>query len=183
MSLKIKEIFNKYSENIGGGISLLGSSVFAWNGNTEGMLITATFTAAELTLTKWGHTTKGYSAGAALFVVGDLGLAFSKAAEGNTVLQVSLGLMSAAWAIGAARYPAEKGWLGEYLQEKANILPAITGSTNLALRTPAIAASLGNGNIATTVALICWGINDVLSGRLQEQAVKAKQWIQEFRQS
>ena len=122
------------------------------------MIAAGIFTAAELVLAKFGHKVGGYSTGAALFAAGDLTLAFSDSVENGSVLQITLISMTAAWAVGALRYPFEKAaqqFNSERLQSTADMLPVICGTGNLALRLPGIFSAAMAGNYLLTSAITC----------------------------
>src|SRR5215472_17603779 len=59
------------SENIGGLVSMAGSCLFLLGGDSAGIVIALSFLAAEIILTRYGHTRAGYSAGGLLFSFGD----------------------------------------------------------------------------------------------------------------
>ncbi|MGB4106867.1 MAG: hypothetical protein WBK55_03630 [Alphaproteobacteria bacterium] len=161
-----------HSENIAGAVSLLGSSALMLRGDTKSIAAAIVFTAAELTLARYGHTTKGYAAGAVAFAVGDLTLAFSDSVEEGSFLQMTLQGMAAAWAVGALRYPFERAAQATKslkLQQVADTLPAICGTANLALRLPGIFSALAANQKIVACAITAWAISDVLAGRLQER--------------
>lgn len=79
--MKVGEYIKNHSENIAGIVSLGGSSALLLAGNAQSVVAAGVFTVAELVLARTGHKTAGYSAGAALFAVGDLTLAFSESVE------------------------------------------------------------------------------------------------------
>jgi len=162
----------KYSENIAGATSFIGSSIVLLNGGIESYVAAATFTAAEITLAKWGNKTTGYSAGALLFGAGDAVLAFSNSVPDGSSLQYSLLTMTTAWGIGALRYPLER--LAEYTHSKtmqavADATQPICGTVNLGLRVPGIAFAVHGGQYVLGTAISLWCVADVLAGRLQER--------------
>jgi hypothetical protein len=106
--MRIETYLKKNSENIAGVISLLSSTSLAFTGDSKSLAAAGIFTAAELTLARFGHKVEGYAAGATLFAVGDLTLAFSSAVQNETTLQTTLLVMAAAWGAGALRYPFEQ---------------------------------------------------------------------------
>ena len=93
------------SENIGGLVSMAGSCLFLLGGDSAGIVIALSFLAAEIILTRYGHTRAGYSAGGLLFSFGDALAVISVVASGNKGFQVALALMAGAWLVGAARAP------------------------------------------------------------------------------
>lgn len=106
--MKASDYVKQRSENLAGIISLGGSTLLFFSGDMKSATAAAIFTAAELTLAKAGDKSAGYSAGALMFAVGDLTLAFSDSVQDGSSLQMTLIGMSAAWGIGAMRYPTEK---------------------------------------------------------------------------
>lgn len=160
------------SENAAGIISLMGSTALAFHGDVNNVISAAVFTAAEVTIARYGHKTAGYSAAATLFAAGDLTLAFSDSVEGGSALQITLLGMAGAWSLGALRYPLDKvaekykmGGLGKI----AETLPAVCGSGNLALRLPGIFSAAASQNYILAGAIAAWGVADVLAGRLQQR--------------
>lgn len=165
-----KAISNMKSENWGGLVSMAGSSLFALGGDASGALVTASFLAAEIVLTRWGHTRPGYSGGAALFALGDALATVSNVAHGNHTFQLALAGMAATWSIGVARAPL--AWAGERLGNSslvrlADATQPIAGVAILAQRIPAAAAAVIGGNYIGAAAVCCWGAADILVGRLQ----------------
>jgi hypothetical protein len=143
--MRIETYLKKNSENIAGVISLLSSTSLAFTGDSKSLAAAGIFTAAELTLARFGHKVEGYAAGATLFAVGDLTLAFSSAVQNETTLQTTLLVMAAAWGAGALRYPFEqaaKATDSAKLQKIADTLPVICGTTNLLLRMPGIYSAI-----------------------------------------
>lgn len=176
--MKVGKYIKDHSENIAGVVSLAGSSALLLAGNVQSAVAAGVFTAAELTLAKYGHKSAGYSAGAALFAAGDLTLAFSDAVQDGSTLQISLLGMAAAWGAGALRYPFERAARSlnsPKLQKVADILPAVCGTGNLALRLPGIFSAASAGNYVVAGAISAWGVADVLAGRLQERVGKIYQ--------
>lgn len=169
----IAQWINKNSVNIAGGVSLFGSFLVILNADMHSAFAKACFFVAELLLLFYGHKTWGYSAGCTFFCVGDIALAFSPAVEGNLSLQIGLLAMALAWGLGACRYPVETlssrltGRISVQLQNIADTIPAITGSANLFLRLPSLLTAFIGGNIIVGFAITCWGIADILAGRLQ----------------
>ncbi|QPF88512.1 hypothetical protein [Bradyrhizobium commune] len=159
------------SENIGGLVSMAGSSLFLFGGDSAGIVISLSFLVAEIILTRYGHTRAGYSAGGLLFSFGDALAVISTVASGNAGFQIALALMAGTWLIGAARAPV--AWFGERrgsaaLVRAADALQPIVGVAILALRIPGIVTGLAGGNYIGAAAIACWGAADVLVGRLQD---------------
>jgi hypothetical protein len=160
-----------HSENIGGLVSMAGSCLFLLGGDTSGFIVTASFLVAEIILTRSGHTRSGYSIGCALFAFGDALAVTSNVAAGNSIFQILLAVMAATWAIGALRGP-----LAWYSQRRdnpsmvrfADALQPLAGALTLALRLPGMIAAVIGGNMLGAAAVACWGIADVLVGRLQD---------------
>jgi hypothetical protein len=171
--MRIESYLKNNSENIAGVISLLSSTSLAFTGDSKSLAAAGIFTAAELTLARFGHKVEGYAAGATLFAVGDLTLAFSSAVQNETTLQTTLLVMAAAWGAGALRYPFEraaKATGSAKLQKIADTLPAICGTANLLLRLPGIYSALKEEKYIIAGAITGWGVADVLAGRLQDRA-------------
>lgn len=171
--MHIETYLKNNSENIAGIISLLSSTSLIFTGDSKSMAAAGIFTAAELTLARFGHKVEGYAAGATLFAAGDLTLAFSSAIQNETALQTTLLVMAAAWGVGALRYPFERAAKAKdsvTLQKIADTLPAICGTTNLLLRLPGIYSALHAEKNIIAGAITGWGIADILTGRLQERA-------------
>jgi hypothetical protein len=159
------------SENVGGLVSMAGSSLFLLGGDASGVVVAVSFLAAELVLARFGHRRAGYSAGCFLFAFGDTVAVSSELARGNATFQVTLLVMAAAWLVGAARAPL--ALLGERtgsvrLVRIADALQPIAGIATLTLRLPGIAIALGGGNLVAAVAIGCWAASDILVGRLQD---------------
>jgi hypothetical protein len=160
-----------HSENIGGLVSMAGSCLFLLGGDTSGFIITASFLVAEIILTRSGHTRSGYSVGCALFSFGDALAVTSRVAADNRAFQIALAAMAATWALGALRGPL--AWYGtqhdkQSLVRFADVLQPLAGVLTLALRLPGMIAAVSGGNLLGAVAVACWGIADVLVGRLQD---------------
>ena len=158
------------SENIGGLLSMTGSCLFLLGGDTNGIVVTLSFLAAEVVLARYGHARTGYSFGCAFFAFGDTLAVWSEIASGNSLFQAALAVMAAAWTIGAARGPL--AWWGAYLGKSdlvkaADSLQPIVGATILALRLPSFLAALTGANYPAAVAVAFWGAADILIGRLQ----------------
>lgn len=169
---KIRQILaGLHSENIGGLVSMAGSCLFLLGGDASGLIVAASFLAAEIVLTRSGHTRTGYSIGCALFSFGDALAVTSEVASGNNAFQIALSAMAAAWAIGALRGPL--AWYG-MLQNKATLvtladaLQPAAGTTTLILRLPGMITAISGANYLGAAAVACWGIADVLVGRLQD---------------
>lgn len=176
----ILSFVSKYSENIGGAISMAGSSLFVFGGDVADAAVTGSFLAAEVTLTKWGHTRLGYSIGAGFFALGDGLATMANATHDNNLLQTSLAAMAGVWTVSALRAPL--AYLGEHLNSPnlvrvANALQPITGLSNLTLRVPGISTACMGGNHLAAAAVTCWAISDVLVGRLQNAAKMVGSWI------
>jgi hypothetical protein len=159
------------SENVGGLVSMAGSCLFLLGGDTSGFIITASFLVAEIVLTRSGHTRFGYSIGCALFSFGDAVAVTSNVAAGNSIFQILLATMAATWAIGALRGPL--AWYGvrhdnPSMVRFADALQPLAGVLTLALRLPGMIAAVIGGNFLGAAAVACWGIADVLVGRLQD---------------
>lgn len=159
------------SENIGGLVSMAGSCLFLFGGDSAGIVISLSFLVAEIILTRYGHTRVGYSAGGLLFSFGDALAAVSAVASGNEGFQIALALMAVAWLFGAARAPV--AWLGERrgsaaMVAAADALQPIVGIAILILRIPGIITGLAGGSYIGAAAVACWGASDVLVGRLQD---------------
>lgn len=163
------------SENVGGLVSMAGSCLFLLGGDRIGFFVAFFFLIAEVILARFGHTRAGYSAGCLLFAYGD-GLAVaSEVARGNGVFQISLGIMAAAWLVGAMRAPL--AWFGERenndaLIAAADALQPIAGIATLALRFPGIAAAISGASYVGAAAIVCWAASDILVGRLQDMFLK-----------
>ena len=160
-----------HSENIGGLVSMAGSCLFLLGGDTSGIVISVSFLIAEIVLTRWGHLRAGYSFGGALFAFGDAVAVTSNVAADNKAFQIALAAMAAAWALGVLRAPL--AWLGERydrpgLVRFADALQPVVGVLILTLRLPGIIAAISGGNFLGAAAVTCWGIADVLVGRLQD---------------
>jgi len=160
-----------HSENIGGLVSMAGSCLFLLGGDTSGFIITASFLFAEIILTRSGHTRSGYSIGCALFSFGDALAVTSNVAAGNSIFQILLAVMAATWALGALRGPL--AWYGArhdnpLMVRYADALQPLAGVLTLALRPPGMVAAVIGGNYLGAAAVACWGIADVLLGRLQD---------------
>lgn len=158
------------SENIGGLVSMAGSCLFLFGGDTSGFIVTASFLVSEIVLTRWGHTRAGYSLGCALFAFGDALAVTSNVAAHNNVFQIALAAMAATWALGAMRAPLV--WYGSWQGSRsvirfADALQPVTGVLTLALRLPGILSAIAGGNMLGAAAVTCWGIADILVGRLQ----------------
>lgn len=171
LSMKASDYVKEKSENLAGMISLGGSTLLFFSGDMKSATAAAIFTAAELTLAKAGEKSAGYSAGALMFAAGDLTLAFSDSVQDGSSLQMTLIGMSAAWGIGAMKYPTEKA--AEYLNSErlkkvSASLASVAGAGNLVLRVPGIIASAQAGEKLVTAAMSAWAVSDVLAGRLQE---------------
>jgi hypothetical protein len=159
-----------HSENIGGLVSMAGSCLFLLGGDTSGFIVTASFLVAEIILTRSGHTRSGYSIGCALFSFGDALAVTSNVAAGNSIFQILLAVMAVTWAIGAFRSPL--AWYGARhnnpsIVRFADALQPLAGVLTLALRLPGMIAAVIGGNFLGAAAVACWGIADVLVGRLQ----------------
>jgi hypothetical protein len=166
-----------HSENIGGLVSMAGSCLFLLGGDTSGFIITASFLVAEIILTRSGHTRSGYSIGCALFSFGDAVAVTSRVAADNRAFQIALAAMAATWALGALRGPL--AWYGTQHDNPtmirfADALQPIAGALTLALRVPGIITAVSGGNFLGAVAVACWGIADVLVGRLQDTARRVR---------
>jgi hypothetical protein len=159
------------SENVGGLVSMAGSCLFLLGGDASGYIITASFLVAEIILTRSGHTRSGYSIGCALFSFGDALAVTSKVAAGNRIFQILLAAMAATWALGALRGPL--AWYGARhdnpsMVRFADALQPLAGVLTLVLRLPGMIAAVIGGNLIGATAVACWGIADVLVGRLQD---------------
>lgn len=161
---------SKYSENIGGVVSMAGSSLFTLGGDLTGITVTASFLVAEAILTRWGHTRAGYSAGAALFAIGDGLATLSNVADGNHAFQIALTGMAVTWGLGALRAPLAA--IGQKLNKPnlvriADGIQPVVGTLALIQRLPGIAAAFVGAKYIGAAAVTCWAISDVLVGRLQ----------------
>jgi hypothetical protein len=161
------------SENIGGLVSMAGSCLFLLGGDASGFIVTASFLIAEIVLTRAGHTRAGYSIGCCLFAFGDALAVTSNVAAHNGAFQIALALMAATWTIGAMRGPL--AWFGirhdrPRIVRFADALQPIAGTLTLALRLPGIISAIAGGNLLGAAAVTCWGIADILVGRLQDAA-------------
>jgi hypothetical protein len=159
------------SENIGGLLSMAGSSLFLFGGNATGVLIALSFLFAEIILTRFGHTRGGYSGGCLLFASGDAVAVTSDIASGNGAFQAMLAIMAAAWMLGAVRAPL--AWYGERsgrarLVTAADMLQPIAGMAILVLRVPGIVTAAGGASYLGAAAVACWGASDILVGRLHD---------------
>jgi hypothetical protein len=157
------------SENVGGLVSMAGSCLFLLGGDTSGFIITASFLVAEIILTRSGHTRSGYSIGCALFSFGDALAVTSRVAADNSAFQIALAAMAITWALGALRGPlASYGTRHDkpLTVRFADSLQPIAGVLTLALRVPGMIAAVSGGNLLGAAAVGCWGIADVLVGRL-----------------
>ncbi|HWX82037.1 MAG TPA: hypothetical protein VNZ48_00430 [Xanthobacteraceae bacterium] len=159
------------SENIGGLVSMAGSCLFLLGGDTSGFIVTASFLVAEIILARSGHTRSGYSIGCALFSFGDALAVTSNVAAGNNIFQILLAIMAATWAIGALRGPL--AWYGarhdnSSIVRFADALQPLAGALTLALRLPGMIAAVSGGNSLGAAAVACWGLADILLGRLQD---------------
>lgn len=163
MFSSLRQYFSRYSENIGGGVSFVGSTIPALNGDTESLVAAGLFAGSEITFMRAGHKTEGYSLGAAGLCGGDFVLACSDSVSGNPALQASLLAMAAVWGVAATRYPIEA--MG--FNRVAGAIPPVTGAASLSMRVPGIMTAAGAGNYPVMVAIGCWAISDVLCGRLQ----------------
>jgi hypothetical protein len=159
------------SENIGGLVSMAGSCLFLLGGDTSGFIVTASFLIAEIILTRSGHTRRGYSISCALFSFGDALAVTSQVAARNNAFQIALATMAATWAIGALRGPL--AWYGAHYEKPSIVrfadgLQPIAGVLTLTLRLPGIITAVSGGNFLGAAAVACWGVADVLVGRLQD---------------
>jgi hypothetical protein len=150
---------------------MAGSCLFLLGGDTSGFIITASFLVAEIILTRSGHTRSGYSIGCALFAFGDAVAVTSRVAAGNSLFQIALAAMAATWALGALRGPL--AWYGTRhdnpsMVRFADALQPLAGVLTLALRLPGMIAAISGGNLLGAAAVGCWGIADILVGRLQD---------------
>src|SRR5260370_33046890 len=82
------------SENVGGLVSMAGSCLFLLGGDTSGIVVSLSFLAAEIILTRFGHTRAGYSGGCILFAFGDALAVTSEGASGNGAFQITLALIA-----------------------------------------------------------------------------------------
>jgi hypothetical protein len=164
------------SENIGGLVSLIGSAMFLFGGDPNGIFATSIFLAAEVLLTRYGHSREGYSAGCFLLASGDLLAANSLIAAGNRPFEVALVAMAAVWLVGALRYPLTL--YGQRAQEIGLVkfgdrLQPIVGTAILALRVPGIVVAAAGLNYPGTTAIACWAAADILLGRLHHFSLSA----------
>jgi hypothetical protein len=162
---------NLQSENIGGLVSMLGSCLFLFGGDGAGVVVTLSFLAAEVILTRAGHLRVGYSLGCLLFALGDALAVTTMAAHGNRAFQTTLAVMAAAWLIGAARAPL--AWYGRHvarpeLVTAADALQPLAGIATLLLRIPGLLTALAGSSFLGAAAVACWAASDVLIGRLQD---------------
>ncbi len=166
---------NLSQENLGGAVSLAASAILLANGDTESALATGSFLAAQVSLMTKGHTAWGYSLGATFFAAGQVVLVHSPAIQDNQGLQLSLYAVAAAWALGALRYPftvaASKtdGDLSKTLNIIADRLQNISGTANIALKIPGIAAAASQEDYLMTTVIGMWMASDYLAGRIQDQ--------------
>ena len=166
-----------HSENIGGLVSMIGSCLFLFGGDTTGFLVTFSFLVAEIVLARSGHTRSGYSIGCALFALGDALAVMAEVSSENTALQITLGAMALSWTVGAFRAPI--AWYGERCHNPALIriadaLQPIAGAATLLLRIPAIITAISGTNYLAAIAVACWAASDVLIGRLQHMLRRSK---------
>lgn len=143
-----------------------GSLIVLAAGDMQGIFSTLLFLASELILTRKGHESWGYSLGCAGLSLGDFLLCFSHATSGNPALQVTMALMASAWVLGALRYPLER----ISMRKLAGLIPPLVGSTNPALRIPALCTAIFTGdhfNAVMFASNVFWGISDILLGRVQ----------------
>jgi hypothetical protein len=160
-----------HSENFGGLVSMLGSCLFLFGGDTTGSLVTLSFVVAEIVLARSGHTRSGYSTGCALFALGDALAVMAEVARENSAFQITLGAMALSWTVGALRAPI--AWYGErrdnpVLIRTADALQPIAGAITLLLRIPAIITATSGANYLAAMAVACWAVSDILIGRLQQ---------------
>jgi hypothetical protein len=160
-----------HSENVGGLVSMAGSCLFLLGGDKSGFIITASFLAAEIILTRSGHMRTGYSIGCALFSFGDAVAVTSRVAADNRAFQIALAAMAVTWALGALRGPL--AWYGTRrdnlsMVHFADALQPLAGVLTLALRLPGIIAAVSGGNLLGATAVALWGLADILLGRLQD---------------
>ena len=159
--------FNKYSENIAGVISLIASIILLVFGDTHSTVAAILFLIAEISLSRYGHKTWGYSVGALFFMSGDLFLSFMPTIEPFSYLQLSLLLMGFAWFLGVLRYPCEK--IFPHKPTYSLALQNGCGLLNIIAKIPSfIFAVLANQYLLAGV-LFAWGVSDILAGRLQEK--------------
>lgn len=172
---KNKSRINMSQENLGGAVSLAASAILLANGDTESAMATGSFLAAQVSLMTKGHTPWGYSLGAAFFAAGQVVLVHSPTIQDNQSLQLSLYAVAAAWALGALKYPftigASKtdGGLSEKLNIIADRLQNISGSANIVLKIPGIAAAASQEDYLMTTVIGMWMVSDYLAGRIQDQ--------------
>ncbi len=172
------------SENWAGVVSLTGSSLLVLNGGVSDFAAAAQFTVAELSLSRYGHKSWGYSGAAATFATGDLTLAFANSVPSGSFLQYSLFAMAGAWGIGALKYPFEKAashFNNAALKKVADSMPTICGTGNLLLRVPGVTTALQSQNWVLAGAVAAWGVGDVLAGRLQEKVVSIYNYAKQLK--
>ena len=115
LSLKVScsdlktRLFQMKSENWGGVTALAGDAVLYFSGDMPGFVSMASSAAADYVLWRYGEESWGFSLGSAFIAVGDGFFSHAAAAQNNVALQFLLMGMSITWAVGALRYPIERG--------------------------------------------------------------------------
>ncbi len=177
----VSNFFHKYTENIGGAVSLAGNFILIAGGKGAPRLAATSFFAAEGSFAAFGNTVPGYSAGAAFFSIGDLLLAKDHMAAGRKSLGRCMGAMGLAWAIGALRYPCElisqhskNEDVKLFFKKTADTIPLVVSVINLPLRVPGIYNAFKSGDKRLGIAISCWAVSDLLTGRLVDTWSKLK---------
>lgn len=173
-------------QQVGGALSLLGSGLVAFTGNTENVQASALFVGAGLSLTFRGNRPLGYSVGMAGIALGDYILAGSPALSGNPQLQTALKLSALTFALGVLYAPASAAVefckneiSAERMSAFTKAIPHIVGMSSVIPKAPGlISAFTPNGiwlgphsdlkDIVLAAAMSCWAASDVLTGRVHE---------------
>lgn len=178
------------SENLAGIASFAGSTIYitnfenlgavltqpsaAFNINQETASAALLFSFAELIFVRYGHHSWGYSLGMGFIGAGDAVIAL---ASEDLAVKTSMGTKAVVFGIASLRCPFElaanatkelRQDISKAFTRTANNLPKVCGASILAIRTPALAASVvaQQWELATAVGL--WATADILVGRLQD---------------
>ena len=187
---------DRYSENVAGGLSFLGSTIvlansfdiewdkiegvttalnsISYNNDPTNLIAAGAFAFAECVWLYRGNTPGGYFLGAIGFGLGDLTLMFSDAVQNSPSQQICLGAMTAFWLVGIAKYPVLK--MMDNIQDQfrsaaetfVKYSPKICSIGNIAFLAPGFIAATNAGNTPLATAFGLWATAQCLSGRLKE---------------